>query len=233
MRSQFPFWATILTIIGVIILCSLGAWQIKRLAWKEGLLADIDQAYQVDVNKNLIGSAQLLDAYHQNRLVLRGTVIGSYQQNKTFKLGPRPRKGKQGFHLYTPLKMLDGGMILINRGWVPADVNLPMPPQGSVRVSGLIRKPDAPNEFTPPNNPGDDEWFNIDFAQIATVKKLPDLAPYVLYVEGRDTGALPIPVGEKPELYNNHKAYAIFWFMMAGLMAVFYGLRFWVRFKRA
>lgn len=223
---KLPFWGTILTVIGVIVLCSLGTWQVQRLHWKEGLLSEIDQAYQVDISKKLIGSDELLQAYDENRLVLRGTVIGSYMLKKTFKLGPRTHDGKQGYHLYTPLKLLDGGTILINRGWIANETVMPLPPTGTVRVQGLVRKPDAPNKFTPMNNPGDDEWFDIDFAQIASVKNIPKLAPYVLYVEGPDTGVQPIPVGAKPELYNNHKYYAVFWFMMAGLMVIIYTLKF-------
>lgn len=226
MRHKLPFWGTTLTIIALLVLCSLGTWQVKRLHWKEGLLSEIDQAYQVDIHKNLIGSGELLEAYHQDRLVMRGTLIGSYMMNKTFKLGPRPREGKQGFHLYTPLKLLDGGSILVNRGWIATDTVMPLPPKGTLRVQGLVRKPDVPNKFTPMNNPGDDEWFDIDFAQIASVKNIPKLAPFVLYIEGPDTGVQPVPVGEKPELYNNHKYYAVFWFMMAGLMIIIYTLKF-------
>jgi surfeit locus 1 family protein len=225
--QRFPVWATLILFFSFIILCSLGTWQIKRLHWKEGLLAEIDQAYQVDADKNLISSAALLDAYHENRLVLRGTVIGKYLGNKTFKLGPRPHDGRQGYHLYTPLKMLDGGIILINRGWISTDAKLPPVPEGSaLRIKGLLRKPDPANDFTPLNRPADDEWFHIDFAELAKVKALPNLAPYVLYVEGPVSGAEPVPVGAKPELYNNHKAYAVFWFMLAGLMVIIYTIRF-------
>lgn len=225
-KTKLPFWATVLTIICVIILCALGTWQVQRLQWKEGLLSDIEQAYQVDPDTYLIGSEQLMDAYDQNRLALRGTIIGHYLVNKSFKLGPRPRDGKQGYHLYTPLKLLDDGIVLVNRGWIPATANMPVAPTGTLRVKGIIKKPDPANRFTPPNRPIDNEWYTIDFAQIAQEKALPNLAPYVLYIEGKSTEGLPIPVGEKPELYNNHKFYAIFWFMMAGMMVVFYILLF-------
>jgi surfeit locus 1 family protein len=40
---RFPWTALILGIVGIAILVSLGAWQVERLAWKEGLLAAIDQ----------------------------------------------------------------------------------------------------------------------------------------------------------------------------------------------
>ena len=134
--------------------------------------------------------------------------------------------GQQGYHLYTPLMLLDGGTILINRGWIAADANMPPPPNGTLRVTGTLKKPDPVNKFTPPNRPIDSEWYFIDFGQIATEKHLTDLAPYVIYTEGPAENASPIPVGAKPELYNNHKSYVIFWFMMAGLMIVFYVLRF-------
>jgi len=229
-RRKFPLWATILTVIGVTILCGLGTWQVQRLHWKQGLLADIEQAYQVDATKHLIGSDDIMAAWHEDRLALRGTAIGRFLK-KSFKLGPRTLNGKQGYHLYSPLLLLDGGTLLVNRGWIPADANMPPPPNGTQRVTGILRKPDIANEFTPLNRPVDNEWYVIDFAQIASEKNLANLAPYVLYVEGTDTGTLPVPVGQKPELFNNHKSYAIFWFMMAGLMVVFYVLRFIVPVK--
>ena len=39
---RFPIGLTIATLIAFAILCALGVWQVKRLAWKEDLLARIE-----------------------------------------------------------------------------------------------------------------------------------------------------------------------------------------------
>jgi len=38
---RFPVGLTVATLAGLAILCSLGVWQVRRLHWKEGLLARI------------------------------------------------------------------------------------------------------------------------------------------------------------------------------------------------
>ena len=42
---KLPVWGTILTVIGVVVLCTLGTWQLDRLAWKKDLIAKLDAAY--------------------------------------------------------------------------------------------------------------------------------------------------------------------------------------------
>jgi surfeit locus 1 family protein len=41
-KAGFPFGLTIATAVAFAILCFLGAWQMKRLAWKQDLLARIE-----------------------------------------------------------------------------------------------------------------------------------------------------------------------------------------------
>ena len=45
-QIKIPFWATIFTTLGVIALCTLGTWQIQRLAWKEDIINKLDNAYE-------------------------------------------------------------------------------------------------------------------------------------------------------------------------------------------
>ncbi|HWW26187.1 MAG TPA: SURF1 family cytochrome oxidase biogenesis protein, partial [Caulobacter sp.] len=42
-KAGFPFGLTIATLVAFAILCGLGVWQVKRLAWKEDLLARIER----------------------------------------------------------------------------------------------------------------------------------------------------------------------------------------------
>jgi surfeit locus 1 family protein len=41
-KGRFPVVLTIATLVAFSILCGLGAWQVKRLAWKQDLLARIE-----------------------------------------------------------------------------------------------------------------------------------------------------------------------------------------------
>lgn len=222
-------------VVSVIILCCLGTWQIHRLHWKEALLAQLDAAYKLDAAHTPITASQLSDAVRNNALALRGTLTGRYLHGD-LRLTPRFYQGKPGFNIYTPLQLTDGVIVLVNRGWIPQDMTaIPPAAPGEVRVTGLLRKPDRGNAFTPPNDPAHNIWFRIDLAQIAQVLHLPQLMPYVLYTEATGAvapGQYPKPAAERLELYNNHRSYAIFWFMMAGMMIGFYGLRFFSTYGR-
>ncbi|MBI2233864.1 MAG: SURF1 family protein [Micavibrio aeruginosavorus] len=212
-----PFWASLLTLVGVIILCSLGTWQVQRLHWKRGVLAAIDLAY--DSAPQPLSAADIERSAERKTLFLRGTVRGHFITEKSLHLVPRVFEGRQGYHLVTPLVMEDGGTILVNRGWMPLETRTDPDASGDVAVTGLLRKPDRANAFTPKNASSGNTAYSLD---------LQGFLPYVLYAENRDEGQLPIPVGAKPVPQNNHLSYAIFWFTMAGLLLVIYALRFLV-----
>ena len=38
-KPGFPIGLTVATVIALAILCGLGAWQVQRLHWKQGVLA--------------------------------------------------------------------------------------------------------------------------------------------------------------------------------------------------
>lgn len=227
-----PFWATILTIIGLLILCALGTWQLQRLAWKEGLLAQLSLA----ATQPPVGGAVLLaDTTGGQDLAWRpAAVYGLYDTTHAFLVGPRTRDGAAGYHLITPLQIAEDdappATLLVNRGWVPA-----MPeelPAGFLTVHGLLRLPENANMFVPANDPANNQWFRIDIAQIATEMSLQNILPYVLYAEGEDPADPVMTVGGAyhdaggPRLPNNHRGYAFFWFAMAGVLAAIYALRF-------
>jgi surfeit locus 1 family protein len=230
-KRRPPFWATILTATGMLVLCGLGTWQLQRLEWKEGLLAQLAAARtQPPVTSAvLIGDAPGTDLAYRP-----AAVYGLYDAAGAFLVGPRTRDGEVGYHLLTPLQIAEDdeppATLLVNRGWV-----LAMPaqmPAGFVAVRGLLRLPERANMFVPPNDPLKNEWFSIDLAQLATEKQLQNLLPYILYAEGEEPADPVMSVGAGyhppggPDLPNNHRQYAFFWFAMAGVLAVIYVLRF-------
>lgn len=210
-----PFWASLLTLAGIIILCALGTWQVQRLHWKRDLLAAIERAY--DSAPQPLSASGIEQAAENKILFLRGSVRGHLINEKSLHLVPRVFEGRQGYHLITPLALEGGGEILVNRGWMPLESRSDPAASGEVVLTGLLHRPDTPNAFTPKSDPSSGTVYSLD---------LQGFLPYVLYVEHADQGQLPIPVGDKPALNNNHLSYAIFWFTMAGLLLVIYALRF-------
>jgi surfeit locus 1 family protein len=220
-----PFWATILTIAGVIVLCGLGTWQLQRLAWKNELTAALDVEYAKNADLIALQAPKKTDEF----LFRRGTMYGVYDFDKEVLVGPRVYEDLPGKHAITPLKLQDGSWILVNRGWVPqhwSSSDEEKKPTGQVAVTGLLRMPDD-NPFAPENVPAKDQWYSISVSDIAAAKKLKPLQAYVLYEErATNLTSYPIAAATKPELNNNHLQYALFWFTLAATLIVIYSLRF-------
>lgn len=226
MIRKFPLLATILMLIGVSILCALGTWQVKRLAWKEGIVADLSAAYSAgDAAPLPVSALQAGDpsfAY--------GQVSGRLLFDKALLLGPRVLEKQVGNSLILPFALEDGGSVLVNMGWTDntlAQLALPYAP-AHVTITGLARKPYW-NSFTPENNPAQEAWYRPDITQIADAKDLSAPLPYILYAEAIDGFIFDnFPRNERWAPVNNHAHYAVFWFSMAGILIGIYVLRFFV-----
>lgn len=223
---SFPLGATILTLIGLAMLCGLGAWQVKRLHWKQGLLAEIAAERAVDPMTRRLGPADFTDARNQFR---RGYIEGEYLPDSTVAIGPRTHDGAAGYHIFSALRLADGGgTILVNRGWVPQAMKSFVTVAGPAKVAGSIRQPEKPNPFVPENRPAQNEWYRIDVMQIADAFNRTDIYGVTFYAEREipPVGDYPLAAATAPQLPNNHFAYAVFWFSMAAVMLAVYALRF-------
>jgi surfeit locus 1 family protein len=232
-NTGFPMWATVFSIVGFSLLCSLGFWQIERLKWKTDLLEEIFIATETNLMNNRLTSGVLKTGKQNNAQFLSGYAIGSYLHSKEIFIGPRTYKGLTGYHMITPLQMESGGILLVNRGWLPEDkieknTRKESLSSGMLAVSGIARIPDPRGPFIPDNDVKNKEWYWIDIKSLKKAYYLENVAPYVLYEKqmGARAYSFPIPLGMSWVPENNHKQYAIFWFSMAGLLLVFYFLRF-------
>ena len=223
MRLQRPpLIASLFLLLSLTILGSLGTWQLQRLAWKTDLLARIDAAYA--------GESLLLQGPVSGDLHLtRAAVTGRYLHADSILLAPRVHNGQLGAHLMTPLQRESGEIVLVNRGWVAEgqDIDLFTPDSGAerVRVSGLVRLPDAPNRFTPENNPETEEWYHTNITEIAAHFGLSNVAPLILFAESTEDPRITAHT-DRPQLNNNHLYYAWFWYSLAGVLIVIFALRF-------
>ena len=224
---KLPFWATSLTILGVFILCSLGSWQLERLAWKEDLITKIQAAYAQENPTDIVFD-------HEAPEFTYGRIEGEFLADKAFLLGPpKMRDDVAGLELIVPVKM-NRHTVLVNMGWTPhALTEQPIHHLNGKRIAftGLLRF-FSYNAFTPDNKPEDEVWYQLDVPLIAASKSLEDLYPAALIAEranykfdaaffGDDRSA---EVRALPN--NNHMQYALFWFAMAGALIVVYALRF-------
>jgi surfeit locus 1 family protein len=219
---RFPYGLTIATLIAFAILCGLGVWQLKRLAWKEDLLARIevlktapaqplaavmaraekkeDVAWtrvSVDCATDKAETLPLVYGVRDGDIVWRATAICRTSA---------PQAGSGGYGAI----LLDLGVVKALTGQsAPAPVSLAAP----AHAVGVLM---APKQL------GGDRAATV--ARFAADKP----APYILMVES----ATPVPPGVTPaplpaEISNRHLEYALTWFGLAVTLLFIYAAMLW------
>jgi surfeit locus 1 family protein len=221
------FWPTLIAVPIVLLCLGLGSWQIRRLHWKEGLIA-----------ARAVAVAAPSVAAPRNAAAARGmefrhvTDEGLFLNNREIFLGATSEGGRSGYQVLTPLREADGRIVFVNRGFIPAELKdrskrAAGEPTGPVQIAGLLRLPPngRPNWFVPDNRPDLNYWFWVDLPAMAAADKLARVAPFYI-----DADATPNPGGwpqggvTRLALPDNHLQYAITWFSLAVAMIVIYVL---------
>lgn len=207
--------------LGVVILLGLGTWQLYRLRWKEGILAQIAAAE----HSPPVPLTDHPPAYG------RVAVTGHFRFDQVIRLGVEvrdtPRGSVMGYFQLVPLARDGAPTLLVNRGWVPdAPAAKVDDPEGTVTVTGYVRPPDHPGWFTPANDIPGRQVYALDPPAIAQALHLGAVAPFSLTVLGAPTdGQYPQPATGFPRPPNNHLSYAITWYSLAVVLVVIFVLR--------
>ena len=228
MRSRSLLLFTAFSAAALALLIGLGLWQLQRLEWKQGLIAQIEARAHAEpvALKEAVMRARAGDDVGY----LRVRVDGRFDNSKERYLYALS-DGRPGWHVITPLATSDGEIVLIDRGFVPDALKEPSSrPQGEigdiVTVTGLVRNPEIRGIFIPDNEPAKNFWFWRDLATMAKSMfpaGAPDIAPFILEAEQSDTpGGWPLGGQTKLDLPNNHLQYALTWFLLALCLVVIY-----------
>jgi surfeit locus 1 family protein len=219
-----PFSATICLVIACSILASLSYWQVQRLEWKAQWLAAIEAAYNPQNSLPDLAIADFNDKTQQAHTLFKRGVIEARVIDEPLLLIPRTNDGVSGAHALYPARLKTDDIILINAGFLKQNDTVPRLNNQTFRFIGSIRAADSPNVFTPENNIQSGRVFYIDYDEItgfyALDKTLPESVFYV-DTDFEKQGALT-PHAQDWRPSNNHKSYAIFWFLtLLTLVGVF------------
>ena len=227
---------------GLAILVSLGTWQVQRLEWKRGIIERIDSrigAEPVPLPAPETWPAMDLDDWEYRPVRLAGRFEhGSETRVYTALTEPQGDFKGPGFWVMTPLRLDAGGIVIVNRGFVPqgratpqarGEVNLS---DGPVTVSGLLRAPEVRSPFAPENDPANDAWYLRDPSEIAAAQGLDGAAPFTVDAFAAHTPPDGLPqAGEtRIAIRNNHLQYALTWYALAVVLLLMSGL--WLRQER-
>jgi surfeit locus 1 family protein len=135
-------WPTIITLLLVPLFIGLGVWQLERAAWKQGLVdTHADRARLSPVSLDSLHDLWDVEPYR------RVFVRGYYDMEHQLLLDNRTYEGYAGYHVLTPLRLVDSGKtVLVNRGWVPVGNSRAVLPDipgttGEVLVDATIQVP--------------------------------------------------------------------------------------------
>lgn len=212
----------IAVVAATTVLCALGVWQLRRLAWKEALIATIEARIsaparplaEIETRWRETGDADYFPAW----------AVGTFRhENEQYFY--TTRKGAVGWDVFAPLELADGRILMVNRGFVPDARRDPSTRQvgqlsGEQRVEGLARNPlsEKPNPFVPDNEPANRTFFWRNLAAMAAAAKIEDndLVPFFLDAgDSQNPGGLPVGGSTIVDLPNNHLLYAVTWFGLA------------------
>ncbi len=226
-------WPSAFAAAGLVLLVGLGVWQLQRLGWKEGLIrAATERAGQPPAPVPVEADWPRLDPNEAEYRRVR--LEGRFRHEDealvfTDLADPKGPSGGVGSWVMTPLTLDDGSVVLINRGFVPANRADPSRRAegqvgGEVEIVGLMRWSEARNPFTPADDPAKGAWYTRDTRAIGRAKGLTRVAPFYIDAEASAPGGLPQGGETRLAFPNRHLEYALTWFGLAGALAVVAGL---------
>lgn len=172
----------------------------------------------------------------------RTTLTGTFRNDQTILVftslnDPRGARSGPGYWVMAPLVLDGGGVVWVNRGFVPDTLKATFAdggpaPKSHVTLTGVLRRPEQPNAFTPGKQAVNRiDWIR-DPARLAEMS-LPTLTPVLPVYFDQDAGApdaLPQAGETRFELPNRHFEYAMTWFALALMTPAM--LVNWIRIRR-
>jgi surfeit locus 1 family protein len=214
---------TLLCLPMFLLLVGLGVWQLERLQWKLGLIAQMTR--NMAAAPIGLDEALTLGDRAQYRPV---ALTGQFENSREVYIYTTGPNGAPVYHVLTPLVLSDGRAMLIDRGFVPTVLRDPSSrpgsePLGTIHVVGIWRTPDRPGPFTPSPDLKHRVWFARDLSGITQYEHLMLAAPAILEAKAIPASN-PWPLGgqTRVDLPNDHLQYALTWFLLAGALVVVY-----------
>lgn len=227
---------SILVLAGLVVLISLGTWQLERKTWKEQLIETLRErvsAPPVPTPQEIWSGSDSADLEFK-RVSFRA-AFDHAREALVYTVGSalRPDITERGYWVFTPATLPDGRVTVVNRGFIPEDRKDPRTRaegqvEGPVDIIGVLRRPETRGLFTPNDDPQHNVWYLRDHRLIAAAKGWGEVGYFFVDQDSPPApGGFPRAKALTVDLRNEHLQYAITWFGLAGVIAV--GFVFWLR----
>ncbi|MEZ5165114.1 MAG: SURF1 family protein [Acidimicrobiales bacterium] len=209
----------------IILMVNLGFWQLRRLDERRARNDDVRTAMEAPARD----VTELLDTDAPDETAAR--VVGEYLGDASFLVANRTFDSQAGMWLATPVRLADGRVVIVSRGWVPRlwatgdDPRVIDTPTGTVTLSGRL------HASVPGGHVGADartplpQVSRLDLASVEALTGLDVVDHWVQLEEPAPlVGELPIPVPPPSLDEGPHLSYAFQWFFFSTGTVVAYVL---------
>ncbi|MET0304585.1 MAG: SURF1 family protein [Microbacteriaceae bacterium] len=221
----------------------LSNWQFARNAERAGQLALVEANYDapaVDIAELIPSGSDFAATDEWRPVVLRGEYLADEQ----LLARNRPHGGTSAFEVLVPLRLDDGRVVVVDRGWVrpgqdqPEPDAVPAAPVGEVTVTARLR----PDEALPTSGRSAPEG-QVPTIAVAAVGEsvsgdtaaalVPDVYA-IMMTEDPAPATVPSALDSPTEDPGPHLSYAIQWILFAimGFIFIGYVIRTEIRARR-
>lgn len=196
---RVPIIPTLIVGFAVATMIVLGVWQLHRATWKEGLLASYRGAAHKPALHGLPADLSV------DRLAFRRAHIVCRITNAPTMIGGSDRNGQPGFRNIVGCALIDGRRIMVDLGWTPPTAKPVLPGVGQ-RIEG--------------------DGLLIPDAVLAkrVLGAAPGATPLLLVLDGGVSGLGASIAPSIETIPNNHRAYAVQWFLFAAVALIIYAI---------
>ncbi|HEY5662934.1 MAG TPA: SURF1 family protein [Ilumatobacter sp.] len=219
-----PKWVGfhLLVVAAIVTMVNLGFWQLGRLDERQAFNAVVDERYDAPpLALDQLLTADTDPADVEWRPV---TAAGTYLADHTILIVNRSQGGRAGQNVLVPMRLADGRILLVNRGFMPLGVDTaPAVPAADVAIVARLRA----SQERRLGQLADAADGELEIAQRVDIDRLAaqmpgDVAPmYVDLIESvpAEVGGSPEPVARPTLGEGNHLSYAVQWFIFATAVA--------------
>jgi cytochrome oxidase assembly protein ShyY1 len=208
----------LLVVMAIVTMINLGFWQLRRLDQRQAFNATVEERYDappVPLDDLLTPATDPADV--EWRPV---TASGTYLPDEVILIVNRSQNGRAGQNIVVPMRLDDGRILLVNRGFVPLDADSgPDVPAIEVEVTARLRQ----SQERRVGQLSDPAEGDLDIAQRIDIERLApqlpgDVVPmYVDLIESKppEPNGFPEPVIAPTLGEGNHLSYAVQWFIFS------------------
>jgi surfeit locus 1 family protein len=210
----------IVGVIGAGTLVGLGTWQVQRLAWKEGVINEIES--RISAAPAPLPASPDPEADRYRPVTMTGTIA----PEEVHVLVSIKRVGP-GYRVISPFVTEDGRRVLLDRGFVPETAKSAAREAGPATITGNLHWPRETDGFTPAPDLAGNTWFARDVPALAAALNTEEILVVASAGSEAEPGIRPMPV-DTASIPNDHLEYAVTWFSLAAIwiaMTLYFVLR--------